>query len=319
MAKVPKAEEPKAQGDEGKAKVLPKTGCLKSFFKPAESVGARVSGVGTGASGRGASGASSSGKRGASGASVRDWWDDTPSEVDAEPAKKKQRRLSPLAKRQARTIQSVVDELHLERMETSGHQFNCLAFSVSMATQQIGPSLQEQHLSCNRNHAQEERRLTHVEVFKQLPPEAETASDQTWGHDKWWCGYNKAKLQLIFDNNLFMGEAHVHGFANRLDRQIIVIDERERQVTLSEYTPGYESASKLINLRTAKEYRGRVDQPLWLLQSPGHWSALSTLKEDDDSTDSNQIMRCGAHKGKRPRKVVLMSDSGGSSPLVFSD
>lgn len=111
----------------------------------------------------------------------------------------------------------------------------------------------------------------------------------------------------------------MHGFANRLDRQIIVIDERERQVTLSEYTPGYESASKLINLRTAKEYRGRVHQPLWLLQSPGHWSALSTLKEDDDSTDSNQIMRCGAHKGKRPRKVVLMSDSGGSSPLVFSD
>ena len=77
-----------------------------------------------------------------------------------------------------------------------------------------------------------------------------------------------------------MNEAHVHGFANRLKRTIITIDEREDLLVLSEYMPGY-AAAQWISMQDAKERRTRAQQPVWLLMSPSHWSALLPVDQED--------------------------------------
>ena len=71
-----------------------------------------------------------------------------------------------------------------------------------------------------------------------------------------------------------MSEPHVHGFANRLKCDIIVIDERERLLSIFEYKPGY-SVQRQLSMRKTRERRTSASQqPLWVLMSPNHWSAL---------------------------------------------
>ena len=71
----------------------------------------------------------------------------------------------------------------------------------------------------------------------------------------WWCGQTEAKLeQKIYQLKGFMNEAHVHGFANRLNQTIITIDERESHLVLLEYVPGYEVQHQL-SMREAKKRR----------------------------------------------------------------
>ena len=88
-------------------------------------------------------------------------------------------------------------------------------------------------------------------------------------------GQTAQALQRIFDDRLFMNEAHVHGFANRLARDIIVVDHRGELLGLHHYKPGYQ-AQQQISMHRALELRKlpRTSQPLWVLMSPDHWSAL---------------------------------------------
>ena len=77
-----------------------------------------------------------------------------------------------------------------------------------------------------------------------------------------------------------MNESHVHGFANRLKRTIITIDERMAMLVLYEYVPGY-AVARQLSMREAKERRESEHQPLWLLMSPNHWSALLLHTEEE--------------------------------------
>lgn len=53
-----------------------------------------------------------------------------------------------------------------------------------------------------------------------------------------------------------MTEAHIHGFANRLKCNIIMIDERSHQLSIFEYKPGYSLQSQLSTcIRESKERR----------------------------------------------------------------
>ena len=47
------------------------------------------------------------------------------------------------------------------------------------------------------------------------------------------------RLKSIYDGNEFMNEAHVHGFANRLKRTIMIIDVRFKYLAIYEFKPGY--------------------------------------------------------------------------------
>ena len=93
-------------------------------------------------------------------------------------------------------------------------------------------------------------------------------------HDVWWVGQTLDSLQGIFDGYGFMNEAHVHGFANRLDREIVVVDVRSELLSMHHYRPGY-APQQQIPMRRALELRSQVaPRVLWLLMSPSHWSAL---------------------------------------------
>ena len=72
-----------------------------------------------------------------------------------------------------------------------------------------------------------------------------------------------------------MNEAHVHGFANRLKRTIVIIDARELALVLSAYAPGFAAVRQLsmreaVALRTSSEQQ----QPIWVLLEPSHFSAV---------------------------------------------
>ena len=53
----------------------------------------------------------------------------------------------------------------------------------------------------------------------------------------------------------------------------MTIDERADALVIYEYVPGYAVAQQL-SMSEAKERRAGDQQPLWLLMSPSHWSAL---------------------------------------------
>ena len=88
----------------------------------------------------------------------------------------------------------------------------------------------------------------------------------------------RADLHAPDENTLeeedFMGEAHVHGFANRMGRDVVVVDVRSPLLGIHHYQPGY-APQRQISMRTACNLRHfALAEPMWFLMEPGHWSAL---------------------------------------------
>ena len=188
--------------------------------------------------------------------------------------------LSPSNKR-LKTGREALEELQLEQQRTSGYKMNCLAFSVMLATRQIGTSSEAQ--SSARDQSEDERYLTHEVIMKCLPPMAGT---KTGPNGVWWAGQSCASLIDIFQNSEFMNEAHVHGFANRLNQTIVIVDVRMPLLVLDMYMPGYE-VSKWISMREAVRLRNSTPQPIWVLLELNHFSALVPLAPTHDSSCSS--------------------------------
>ena len=115
-----------------------------------------------------------------------------------------------------------------------------------IGSEQIRSAVEAQRAVCEQSV--EERRLTHEEVMSRLPPEAATALGPNGG---WWAGQSRATLTAIFEGSEFMNEAHVHGFANRLQRTIVTVDVRTSQLVLSKYAPGYAQRAAALGLALA--------------------------------------------------------------------
>ena len=110
--------------------------------------------------------------------------------------------------------------------------------------------------------------------MRHLPHEAVT----TRGSNRvWWAGQSRASLTNIFENSMFMNEAHIYGFANRLERTIVTVDVREPALVLSKYVPSYEVQPQL-SMREAVQLRNSSEQPIWVLLEPSHFSALALAK-----------------------------------------
>lgn len=80
-------------------------------------------------------------------------------------------------------------------------------------------------------------------------------------------------LQKILEQRLFMAEPHIHAMANSYQRNIVVIDARETLLSIFLYKPGYAN-QKHIRMCAAIKIRQGADQPIWLLMTLGHFSAL---------------------------------------------
>ena len=95
-------------------------------------------------------------------------------------------------------------------------------------------------------------------------------------------GHSCASLSDIFMNERFMNEAHVHGFANRLKRTIVIVDVSFTPPVLSKYAPGYEAQLQL-SMREAVKLRSSSseEQPIWVLMEGSHFSALLPKAEPE--------------------------------------
>ena len=141
-----------------------------------------------------------------------------------------------------------------------------------MASGQIEMSLEAQ--SAAEHRSDEERRATHEAVGEALPSLAD--GEIRGANDVWWVGHNRASIQKIYDEQGFMNEVHVHGFATRHQREIVVIDERIDVLAIHHYMPGYHVQQQIAMRRTLEIRKGQK-QPLWILMSQGHWSALKPI------------------------------------------
>ena len=98
-----------------------------------------------------------------------------------------------------------------------------------------------------------------------------------------------------------MGEAHVHGFVNRMRRDVVVLDVRGPLLDIHHYQPGY-AAQRQISKRTASSLRfSALTEPIWLLLENGHWSALLPSASRADE-------RAAAHESDERRGEDVPSD-----------
>jgi hypothetical protein len=100
---------------------------------------------------------------------------------------------------------------------------------------------------------------------------------------------------MVRETSQFMGEAHVHGFCNRLKRSIVVVDVREPAVVLSKYQPGSDMQRQLsmleaLQLRNQerhekegerqrqlthpKDKEATAEEKVRLLYEEGYWVTL---------------------------------------------
>ena len=112
------------------------------------------------------------------------------------------------------------------------------------------------------------------------------AGTKTGPNGVWWAGQSCASLIDIFNDSELMNEAHVHGFANRLNKTIVIVDVRMPSLVLDMYMPGYE-VSKWISMREAVRLRNNTPEPIWVLLEPGHFSALLPSAPTHHSSSSS--------------------------------
>ena len=179
-------------------------------------------------------------------------------------------RLSPDRHKRAKTGREIIRSLHLEPQTTISYNNNCLAFSMMIGSGMIASTKRAQFQA--KAQSDEQRRLTHVEIMSHLPETTPTPGE----NGQWWAGYTRAALDKIFTGFKFMGEAHLHGFATRFKRVIVVIDVRNyNATTFSKYEPGYSACAQSLSLREATELRQKCSpQPIWVLLEHLHFSAL---------------------------------------------
>ena len=199
------------------------------------------------------------------------FWEAEPPEE--EPPKKK-RRLSPRANRNI-PLDEALDRLRLRQITTQGYNNNCLAFAVALSSEAIAPTMLAQQQA--EVWSDEERLRTHTLLIERLEAElgkvegvelSNRAKRRIGDGAVWWQGTSIALAESIFQRKKFMCESHAAVFANRLQREIVVIDARNRSrvapLTLVHYPVGFE-AWKAIGLTQAKVMRDLERQSLWLV------------------------------------------------------
>jgi hypothetical protein len=216
-------------------------------------------------------------------------------------------RLPPLDDRRI-PLTAVLEELQLQKVVTSGHNFNCLAFSILIGSNKLAPDAQ---WMANRQ-GDEERRLTHEDIMGRLPAEAATTSGP---NGVWWAGQTRESLNATFDGSLFMGEAHVHGFCNRFKRSIVVVDVREPAVVLSQYQPGGDAQHQL-SMHEAIEMRNNREQPIWVLLEHNHFSALLPLQRPTADDRSPTTEHLAAADARSPTTTEHLAAADARSPTT---
>uniref|UniRef100_A0A7S0PYC9 Uncharacterized protein n=1 Tax=Coccolithus braarudii TaxID=221442 RepID=A0A7S0PYC9_9EUKA len=135
-------------------------------------------------------------------------------------------------------------------------------------------SMPQQGRACMRHESDKQRRLSHELILEKLPPCAEERKGK---NDEWWASNDRQRAIDIFEERDFMNEMHIHTFSSRLERDIIVLDVRERYQAIVHYKPGFKT-QEVISMTAARAIRtDSSQQPLWVHLDVGHFSALKVI------------------------------------------
>ena len=112
-----------------------------------------------------------------------------------------------------------------------------------------------------RQWSEQEREEVFNIVTNALPSRA---SHQCGRPDDWWQGSSLSSICDIYQQDLFMNEVYVHGFSNKLKKEILVVDVREKLLMILCYKPGYECANQISMHTAIQKLKDVTQKHIWL-------------------------------------------------------
>lgn len=183
------------------------------------------------------------------------------------------KRSKPLAfpTREERIVQPAVllAQLSVVELPTSGHNNNCLWFSVQRATAQL--SATQQYTEEAESASDKGRTQIHQELIRALPAAADVEEGK---NGDWWAGFSCARAQCVYERKRMMCEAHVFAYANMMNRPICVVDTRAHAAVIRVYRPGYAVKGLDVSMVAAQHVHATEPQCVWVRLHGVHFTAL---------------------------------------------
>ena len=170
---------------------------------------------------------------------------------------------------------ALLAQLSVVELDTSGHNNNCLWFSVQRATGQLTAA--SQHTEAAERASDTGRAQIHKELLRALPAAANAAVLGT--NDVWWAGFSRTHAQQVYEEKHMMCEAHVFACASWLNLPIVVVDTRKRAAVIRLYRPGYVVKGLDITAMHAKRLHTTEPQCIWVRLHGVHFTALVAAVE----------------------------------------
>jgi hypothetical protein len=189
------------------------------------------------------------------------------------PRLQERKRSKPLAfpTQEERILQpaALLAQLSVVELPTSGHNNNCLWFSVQRASGQL--SAPSQYTGTAECQSDSGRKRIHQELLRALPP---AAADVTGNNNVWWAGFNRAQAEQVYEQKLMMCEAHIFAYANMMNRPICVVDTRAHAAVIRVYRPGYAVKGLDVSMAAAQRVHATEPQCVWVRLHGVHFTAL---------------------------------------------
>ena len=165
-------------------------------------------------------------------------------------------------------------QLNVVELPTSGHNNNCLWFSVQRATAQLSAT---QQFTAEAEFASDKGRTQiHEELMRALP----AAADVEMGNNgEWWAGFSHARAERVHVRKHMMCEAHVFACASMINRSICVVDTRAPAAVIRVYRPGYVVEGLDVSLASAQRLHATEPQCVWVRLHGVHFTALVACVE----------------------------------------
>ena len=147
---------------------------------------------------------------------------------------KKEASMGPgFEERQSRVLEDLIEDLELEKVETSPVGFNCLTYSAAIANGELTHATQWEPQGIAL--AQDMRVNLHEDATANIPEGADKEQNHAW-----YKGYDAAELERVFRSKDFMGEPHLYALANRRGGcPVVTIEKRAATIEIILYQKGY--------------------------------------------------------------------------------
>ena len=171
---------------------------------------------------------------------------------------------------------TLLAQLNVVELPTSGYNNNCLWFSVQRATAQL--SATRQYTAEAECASDKGRTQIHQELIRALPAAANVEKGENF---EWWAGFSRARAELVYAHERMMCEPHIFACANMINRPICVVDTRAHAAVIRVYRPGYAVKGLDVSMVAAQRLHATEPQCVWVRLHGVHFSALVACVESE--------------------------------------